>query len=112
VADWGNQRVAEFSESGEFVRQFGAEGTGNGQFKRPDVIEVDSKGQVWVGDQNNERLQLFNEAGEYITQFGTAGSGAGQFSFGWPMGISSDEKGNLWISDTGNNRVQKWSYGP
>jgi hypothetical protein len=73
------------------------------------VIEVDAKGNVWVGDQNNERIQEFNQSGEYIGQFGTAGSGAGQFSLGYPMGITSDPKGRLWTSDTGNNRVQKFS---
>ena len=100
--------VAEFSEAGGFIRQCGSEGAGNGQFKRPDAIEVDVKGRVWVGDQNNARIQRFTETGEYVSQFGTAGAGAGQFSFGWPMGISSDANGNIWVSDTGNNRVQKW----
>jgi DNA-binding beta-propeller fold protein YncE len=104
--------VAVFSESGAFIRQFGSEGSGNGQFKRPDVIEVDSAGRVWVGDQNNARIQQFTQSGEYVNQFGTAGSGSGQFSFSWPMGIASDASGNLWISDTGNNRVQRWSAAP
>jgi tripartite motif-containing protein 71 len=72
------------------------------------VIEVDSKGSVWVGDQNNNRIQQFNLNGEYVAQFGTAGSGQGQFNFGWPMGIASDGNGNLWIADTGNHRVQRW----
>ena len=93
------------------MRQFGSEGTGNGQFKRPDVIEVEAGGSVWVGDQNNERIQEFNEKGEYLAKFGTAGSGAGQFSFGWPMGLAADGKGDIWVADTGNNRIQKWTNG-
>ena len=100
--------MVELNEAGEYLRQFGTKGSGNGQFKRPDVIDVDSKGTVWVGDQINSRIQAFNEAGEYLTQFGTAGAGAGQFSFGYPMGIATDAKGNLWVADTNNNRVQRW----
>lgn len=109
VADWGAQRIEEFSEDGTYLRQFGSEGTANGQFKHPDVVEVDSTGNVWVGDQNNARLQEFNERGEFLAKLGAAGTGPGQFSFGWPMGIAFDAKGNLWVSDTGNNRVEKWA---
>lgn len=88
--------------------QFGSEGTGNGQFNRPDALAIDSKGDVWVGDQNNERVQEFNQSGEYLGKFGNAGSGAGQFAFSYPMGIVADTKGDLWVTDTANNRIQKW----
>jgi hypothetical protein len=108
VADWGNNRVTVFNESGGFVRQFGTSGSGNGQFSHPDVIEIDALGDVWVGDQSNNRIQEFNQSGEYVAKFGAGGSGKGQFSFGWPMGIAADSKGSLWIADTGNNRVQRW----
>ena len=108
IADWAHNRVVEVSQAGALLRSFGSEGTGNGQFKRPDVVAVDASGDVWVGDQNNERVQEFNQSGEYLAQFGLAGSGAGQFSFGYPMGIATDSKGDIWVSDTGNNRVQRW----
>jgi sugar lactone lactonase YvrE len=108
IADWAGNRVLEVSEGGTLLRSFGTQGTGNGQFKQPDVITVDPSGTVWVGDQNNSRVQGFNQSGEYLTQFGAAGSGAGQFSFSYPMGIATDAKGDLWVSDTNNNRVQRW----
>ncbi len=109
VADWAHNRVVEFNEGGELVRQFGTEGAGNGQFKRPDAVTVDSGGNVWVGDQNNERIQEFNQSGGYVAQFGTSGTGAGQFTFSYPLGIAADTKGDLWVTDTNNNRVEKWS---
>ncbi len=109
VADWSHNRVVELSEAGGLVRSFGAEGTGNGQFQRPDAITIDSAGTVWVGDQNNARVQGFNQAGEYLTKFGSAGSGSGQFSFSYPFGMAADTQGNLWIADANNNRVQKWA---
>src|SRR5262249_43650763 len=78
VADWAHNRVIELTEAGAWVRQFGSQGTGNGQFERPDTVTVDSSGTVWVGDQNNGRVQGFNQSGEYLTKFGTKGTGAGQ----------------------------------
>jgi sugar lactone lactonase YvrE len=109
VADWTHNRVVEISEAGAWVRQFGSQGTGNGQFEHPDTVTVDFGGTVWVGDQNNGRVQGFNQSGEYLTKFGTKGSGAGQFSLSYPFGIATDAKGNLWVADANNNRVQKWS---
>ncbi|HUC00781.1 MAG TPA: LamG-like jellyroll fold domain-containing protein [Solirubrobacterales bacterium] len=97
IADWANNRVVELSEAGEFVRAFGSEGTGNGQFKRPDSIAADGNGTIWVSDQNNGRVQGFNEKGEYRQQFGSAGSGAGQF--GYPSGIAVDSSGRPWVID-------------
>ena len=48
VSDYANDRVQEFSSTGAFLRQFGSEGTGNGQFIEPTGIAVDSSGNVWV----------------------------------------------------------------
>jgi YD repeat-containing protein len=108
VTDWAHNRVVELSEGGALVRQFGSEGSGNGQFQRPDAIAVGAHGDVWVGDQNNSRVQEFTTEGQYVTQFGSAGSGAGQFAFSYPLGIATDNQGSLWVADTNNNRVQRW----
>jgi RHS repeat-associated protein len=110
VTDWSHNRVVEIGESGEtLVRQFGSEGTGNGQFKHPDAVAIDSSGDVWIGDQNNERVQEFNQKGEYVAQFGSSGSGSGQFTLSYPMGIAADTKGDLWVTDTNDNRVERWT---
>src|SRR5262249_22086707 len=77
ITDWAHNRVIELNEAGSLVRSFGTEGTGNGQFKRPGTVTVDSQGTVWVGDQNNERIQGFNQSGEFLTQFGAKGTAAG-----------------------------------
>jgi tripartite motif-containing protein 71 len=113
VADWQNNRVSVFgyraNEAGSrFLRQFGSAGSGNGQFNRPDAIDIDAAGNAWVGDQNNGRVQLFNQAGEYLAQFGTKGTGEGQFSFTYPFGIVTDDRGDIWVTDPNNNRVQEW----
>ena len=107
VADTGYNRVQEYSVSGQFIRQFGSTGTGNGQFKEPHGIAVDSKEHVWVTDTGNNRVQEFSSTGTYLGQFGKEGVENGQFKA--PRGIAIDGKGNLWVVDGGNSRVQEFS---
>jgi YD repeat-containing protein len=107
VVETGASRLDEYSSSGEYLGSFGSEGTGNGQFKEPHGVAVDSSGDVWVADTRNNRVQELSPAGEYIAKFGTEGSGNGQFKLPWD--VSFDLSGNLWIADAGNSRVQEIS---
>jgi YD repeat-containing protein len=107
IADSGNNRVLRWTSVGVYVGQFGAKGTGGGQLDRPEAIDVDTQGDVWVGDRNNGRIQVFDEAGKYVDQVGTNGTGQGQFSFAAPMGIATSE-GHAYVTDTANNRIQDW----
>ncbi len=105
VADKNNNRVQEFNEAGEFVRQW--QGTGAAAFK-PFAIDVDANGTVWVGDIEHNRVEGFTPYGELLTSFGSEGSGAGQLKLSTPVGLQADPSGDILIADTGNNRVQKW----
>jgi YD repeat-containing protein len=107
VADSANNRVQRWGFLGGYLSQFGTKGTGGGQLDRPEAIEVDIQGDVWVGDRNNGRIQVFNEVGKYVDQVGAKGSGQGQFSFTAPMGISTFE-GHAYVADTANSRIQDW----
>jgi RHS repeat-associated protein len=100
-------RVQEFSSAGTYIAQFGSEGTGNGQFKTPEAIATDAKGNVWVADTANNRIQEFKPSGEFIRKWGTTGSEAGQLSK--PRGIVFDSEGDLWVSDSGNDRLQRFT---
>jgi DNA-binding beta-propeller fold protein YncE len=76
VADGGNNRVDVFDVDGQFLRQFGAAGTGRGEFLDPTAIAVDngdassSKGDVYVYDSANHRVEKFSPSGELILMFG------------------------------------------
>ncbi len=107
VTDPGNNRVQEFSASGEYLAQFGSAGTGNGQFKDPQGIAIDAEGHIFIVDKGNSRVQEFSSAGEYIRQFGSAGSENGQLKE--PEGIAVTPEGNIEVVDTGNNRIQQFS---
>jgi YD repeat-containing protein len=107
ATDTGDSRIQEYSSAGEYLRQFGTTGTGNGQLKEPHGVALDSSSHVWVADTANNRVQELSFTGEYIRQFGTLGTAAGQFKS--PDSIAIDSSGNVWVTDTANNRVQEFS---
>jgi sugar lactone lactonase YvrE len=112
VTDWGNDRVEKWVSSGynptgaTFLRSFGTEGAGNGQFRWPIGVATDGQGNVWVGDFIGDRLEKFNESGGFLSQFGSAGAGNGQFAY--PYAVAVDPKGHIWVADDANNRVQEF----
>jgi DNA-binding beta-propeller fold protein YncE len=107
VGDSGNDRVDEFTESGEYIGSFGAEGSGEGQFKGPDGIAFSGE-DVYVVDSGNDRVQELSMSGTYIAKFGAKGTGEGQFET--PYGIATEPvSGDLYVADSANNRVEEFS---
>ena len=66
------QPIDEFTSSGTFVRMFGSNGSGPGQFAWLGGITTDSSGNVFVADANNNRVQEFPDSGAYVQSFGSA----------------------------------------
>ena len=93
--------------SNTFSFAFGAYGSGDGQFKNPHFIAIDSSGNTYVTDSNNGRVEKFDRSGNYVTQWGSFGSGNGQFSE--PTGIAVDSSGNVYVVDSNNHRVEKFA---
>ena len=107
VADTGADRVDELSSTGKYITRFGAEGTGNGQFKEPRGIAIDKEGHVWVTDTGNNRVQEFSSTGSFVRAFGTEGTENGQFKK--PVGIAINAEGDVWVGDSGSARIQEFS---
>ena len=59
VANANNDRIQKFTSDGVFVRTWGAEGTGDGQFDTPKGVAVGSDGSVYALDTRNNRIQKF-----------------------------------------------------
>ncbi len=107
VTDWKYDRIEEFSSSGAFIKEFGAEGTAEGKLNGPYGIAINkSTGIVYVADEKNNRVDEFKENGEYVGKLGSAGSGKGQFSK--PTNLTIDSNGNIWVVDLGHNRVEEF----
>jgi hypothetical protein len=67
VADGhGNDRVVKFSENGDFLMEWGSEGTLLGQFNEPHALAMDSRGRLFVADRMNQRIQVFDQNGRFL----------------------------------------------
>ncbi len=124
VAEEGNDRIQEFSETGASITTFGSVGTGAGQFEVPMNIAFVG-GDVYVTDQNNNRVDEFSTSGTFLKTIGwgvsngeakletctsscragIAGTGNGQFDNPRAMAVEP-VSGNLYVADMSNNRVQ------
>lgn len=69
VADTNNHRIQVFDPDGEFVREFGEEGSWAGSMTFPTDVRVDSAGGVFVFDLHGRRIQKFDPAGESVWSF-------------------------------------------
>jgi hypothetical protein len=67
-------RIAKFDKSGNFIRQWGSTGSGNGQFAGVKSLAVDAQGNVYAADIGNKRIQVFDADGNFKSQFGNIGS--------------------------------------
>lgn len=111
ISDTGNNRISEWTlhseEKATHVRNFGKEGTGNGELKSPHGLATDSSGDVWVADTGNNRIQEFNATGSFLGAIGKAGTGEGKLKE--PRGVAIDGEVDAWIADTANSNVQEWT---
>lgn len=67
VLDGQAREVRVFDSAGAFVRRFGGEGGGPGEFRAPVWLEVGRGGLTWVSDIRSRRLTAFDPAGGLVT---------------------------------------------
>jgi DNA-binding beta-propeller fold protein YncE len=102
-----DHRIQKFSPAGKELSSWGSLGSGPGQFRNPNGIALDAKGNVYVTDSENQRIQKLSPTGQPLASWGTAGTGPGQFRI--PHGIAVDSTGNMYVTDRVLNRIQKLS---
>ena len=54
-----NPRIQIFDSDGTFITSLGEIGDLNGQFKKPEHVNIDSNGNLYVVDRGNHRIQVF-----------------------------------------------------
>jgi sugar lactone lactonase YvrE len=107
VPDYINDRIQKYSNTGGFISQFGAFGSGAGQFISPSSIATDNLGSLYIADSGNHRIALTDLSGVSQGSWGTSGTGDGQFTS--PRGVAVDASRNVYVSDAGANRIEKFT---
>ena len=100
-------RIQKFDSNGTFIKQWGSEGKGPGEFTPLlEHLEVDSSRNLlfMVDGALNPRIQVFDTDGTFITSVGEIGDLDGQFRK--PEHVNVDTNGNLYVVDRGNHRIQ------
>ena len=93
-----------------YFSQFGKEGSGNGEFKKPVFVAIDANGNAWVSDRNNYRVEEFSESGNFVGAIGSLGTGNGQFIE--PSGVAINESAaDIYVADKAMNKIEEFSTG-
>ncbi len=104
VTDSEAGKIFVFDASGKYQRALGSLKGGEGYFKRPTGIAVDSAAQrVYVSDTLRDKIYVLDMQGNVLQTIGKHGSGSGEFYY--PTELHLDHN-NLLVVDAMNFRVQ------
>jgi len=118
VADTFNHRIRKVDKEGEVTTLAGSGVAGSrdgqgaeAQFRNPQGMAIDAKGNLFVADTNNNRIRKVTPEGNVTTFAGSAsgfadGLGVGAL-FRAPQGLVMDANNLLYVADTGNHRIRK-----
>ena len=104
IADYGNHRIQKLTTGGKFLHKFGKKGSGQGQFRYPSGVVVDSKNRVIVSDRDNNRVQVFSHVGNWLLTID--GTRTGNTCFYRPLGLVFDPQGNIHVAASGSNTIK------
>jgi DNA-binding beta-propeller fold protein YncE len=100
-------RVGVCNLDEDYLYEIGSLGDGDGQFRLPTAIALDSRERVYIADEHNHRISAFDLSGRFLSKWGEKGSGDGQFD--GPSGLAFDADDNIYVVDQNNDRIQKYS---
>ena len=113
VSDAGNNRIQKFSSSGNYLTQWGSQGSGNGEFFYPYGVTVGPSNNIYAVDSYNYRIQQFDTSGNFLSIPLTL-----DVPFLLPVGTTTDNDGNLYVAnlygpniiklDSTNNFITSW----
>ncbi|HAZ14945.1 MAG: hypothetical protein A2X86_21445 [Bdellovibrionales bacterium GWA2_49_15] len=105
VLDGKKDQVLVFNKiSGDFVKSFGQNGEGRGEFDMPASIKA-KDGVLYISNTMNGRVDMFNGEGKFLGQYGTEPNvAAGNFAH--PQGIALDRENRIYVVDNSFENVQ------
>ena len=104
VTDSESGKIFVFDANGKYDRMIGALKYGEGIFKRPTGIAIDSAaGRIYVSDTLRNKIYVMDMQGSVVQTIGKPGGGEGEFNFPTELRLDGN---NLIVVDAMNFRVQ------
>jgi DNA-binding beta-propeller fold protein YncE len=104
VTDSDSGKIFVFEPSGKYVRAIGSLKGGEGYFKRPTGIAVDSAEQrIYVTDTLRDEIFILDMQGNILQTFGKTGEGGGEFNLPTELKLNGPD---LLVVDAMNFRIQ------
>ncbi len=89
--------------TGQFILQWGSQGSAAGQFEGPADVAVDGAGNVYVADLGNKRVQKFDAKGRFLAAWE-----GGDEPFVEPLAVATGPGGEIWVLDSYTNWVHRF----
>ncbi len=113
IADgYGNHRIVVFDSEGNYLRQWGSAGSGDGQFVEgggghPHCVVLGNDGLVYACDRGQNRIQVFDREGSLQRIIPVDPAAYGQATLrATDIELSRDpEQRYLFVVDLGSNRI-------
>ena len=104
VFNTATMRIKKFAPDHTLLKEWGGEGSENGQFREEVEGTVDPvNGLVYAVDYGNNRVQVFDLDGNFLDKWGSTGTGDGEFIE--PVTVKVGPDGLVYVGDKGA-RVQ------
>ncbi len=107
VADPTSHAIETYGPDGTLLGQWGAEGTGDGEFASFGDVATDDRGHVYVSDITADRVQKFSTSGTYLGQWPLNSPPIVGFSTG--MRLAVDDNGDVYVANENALTLQKFA---
>ncbi len=94
-----NSRIVKYDADGNYLMEWGEQGTGPGQFDLIHGLAIDRAHRVYVADRRNNRIQIFTENGEFVEEWPDITD---------PTGVLIDDQEAAWVISGQLHRVLKY----
>ncbi|MDD9894251.1 MAG: hypothetical protein OXU24_00510 [Gammaproteobacteria bacterium] len=95
-AEGSPNAIYKYDADGNLLMKFGEWGMGDGQFRQPHGLAMDSKGRLFVADRGNDRIQIFDQQGNLLDIW---------YQFSRNSGVFIDEHDVLYAADSESGSV-------
>lgn len=90
--------IVKFDKDGNFIKCWGRNGKGPGEFDIPHSLVFDAKGLLYIADRSNARIQVFDADGNYIREWSQPGT---------PCGLFMTPGQEIWLAHGHTGKIMK-----